>query len=241
MNKMVMMWFLADIGMVGCGANFQDSFESYSVESPWSAGVNGWTLKNSTVGQYVSIVSTNSQFSAGSQALAFYDNEMVLYDVKLINDTIGPLTQNISVSFDFGPSAKNGWPTLFLNDGLSNTGIQLVLYDASTMKMKYHNGSALTDVSSYALQVGKWYHAEISIADLSTSADVFDLRVWESDGAGGSALVINETDISFRGGIDQITTFNFGGNSGINSKGLSLLLDDVLVGPSKKLSLVVFQ
>ncbi|MGE4490547.1 MAG: hypothetical protein AB7E95_13480, partial [Kiritimatiellales bacterium] len=161
-------------------------------------------------------------------------------DVKLLNNTIGPLTQNITVSFDFSPSAQKGNPTLFLNDGANNTGIQLVLYDQATMKMRYYSG-AMNDVSSYALQVGTWYRAEISIADLSSSTDVFDLRVWESDGAGGSTLVINETGISFRSDIAQITTFNLGGNIGSTAKGLSMLLDDVRVGPRKTISLVVLQ
>ncbi|MGE4490647.1 MAG: PEP-CTERM sorting domain-containing protein, partial [Kiritimatiellales bacterium] len=147
--------------------------------------------------------------------------------------------ESMTLTFDFNAvAALSGNPTLILNQG-ATIGVQLLLFDQTAHTMRFNNGTGLADVSTYVLNESLWYRIEITIADMSTGTDTFNIRVWEEDGGSG-ALVINETGLNFRNNVTGINSVDFGGYVGANSSRVRFMLDNVTVAVPEPASVGLF-
>ena len=213
------------------GAVVEDDFESYAVGDS-VAGLNGWTVANATTNQNALVAATNSPFSGGGQALYYNDNDDTasLGNLMLQNTLSENITEGV-FSFDYNLDYA-GWknPTFFIQDETTGQiGVQLVIRDGNIM---YKNGAGSTvTIANSALAYDTWYHIEITVADITGTADTFDLRVVKEDLGSGSTEIVNETGLEFYNDIDTMTRIDIGTWTANGGIGTRFHLDNVQVVP----------
>jgi hypothetical protein len=207
-----------------------DGFESYTVGDT-VYGSNGWTNKNTTATQGGWIAANESAFTSGSASLHYLDADSGgTFDARIQNVLAESLTQG-TFSFDFNVHAGgNRNPSFFIRDSYMGTiGLLLNFMDVNG-KVRYHNGSALVNVSETVLSLDTWYRVELSVNDLSGAEDTFDILVLEEDSGAGTEI-INVSGLSFRANIAGMSNIEFATNAGANQSGADLYLDNVQVIP----------
>lgn len=194
--------------------DWQNSTLGGSVES---SSVD-WLSSGCTVGQSNRIDAVGSFFTSGSnmRSVYMYDTSTVANTShKIYADSIDVLTNASVYSFDFMISGNDREYPVF--ELLSDNSLALTLgfFSNSGTMQNYTvtnvNGSTHAtgyyDASSYVLTTANWYHVEMSLSDLSGSADDYDLKVWEATSGYNASLgdpVINISNLLLRADVDSI-------------------------------------
>ena len=226
--------YMACVGFAVCaaqGAVVEDNFESYAIGSS-VAGLNGWTVDNATANQNALVAATNSPFSGGGKALYYNDNDTTaaLGNLMLKNALSENITEGV-FSFDYNLDYA-GWrnPTFFIQDETTGeVGVQLIIRDNQYM---YKNGAGDTvTIANSELAYDTWYHIEVTVADVTGTADTFDLRIVKEDLGSGPTEIVNETGLEFFNDVDTMTRIDIGTWAANGSSGTRFHLDNVQVVP----------
>ncbi|NOU36800.1 MAG: hypothetical protein HOO88_08525 [Kiritimatiellaceae bacterium] len=213
-----------------------DGFETYTIGSAIPNGSNGWTNLFVTATQGGKVVATNSAFGTGSKVLQFKDTDSNNSgNPSVQNKRTQSVTEDV-ISFDFCLNSYLQNPIFHLKSGAIN-GISLTL--CSTGKyLQYHNGAAFVDLINMTNNLGKWYRVELTVADVTTASDTFNMRILQADGGSGTEIG-SWTNLSFRTGVASLDRVEFGMNSTATSTGGDYYLDNIQVGRQARLALVL--
>lgn len=228
-------FMLATVGMVfGETILFSEDFNSYAVDAPIN-GVNGFSVVGASSSQGTQtnyIGAFSSYFNGGGRSLYVTDNNT---DTSVGNQMIYNSPAAISgaepviFSFEFNVRT-NGLqnPTFSLHQG-STTALTLNFFNVTGKVRNNPNGTGLVDVSPYVLSTSYWYRVEITVSNLSSSTDTYDLKIWEGRDTADGVLVIDVEGLAFRNDVPYVDKFWFGTAANNGTFGTRYNIDNISV------------
>ncbi len=217
---------LAAVGASYGSSIFSEDFESYTAGSGIK-GQNGFRTINRTASQNESVVAIGSPFKGGSNSLFISDKDTTsslgnMLVEKKIELPAGPLV----FFFDFNVTKNKQNPSFAVNEGMEPV-FKLNFFNLSGKVYNLLSATQQVEISPYMLSTGLWYHAEITIGDLS-NADSYALRIMEETSDGGKE-VINVPAIPLRNKGKTFTSFNFGAAGGLGMAGSAFYIDNIQI------------
>ncbi|NOU36289.1 MAG: PEP-CTERM sorting domain-containing protein [Kiritimatiellaceae bacterium] len=219
---------LAAVGVSYGGILYQQDFQSYSNGATGFIGSgNGWTGTGMTSGQTNSIGGVGSLFTANTPSLrSLYVNDNIttnpLNQTLIYSSTNSGATSisnngNVKISFDFNirsngaPGSAGVTPTFDLRAG--NAWVATLNLGGTTNRYFQNFVTNASSISSVSVSTANWYRIEMTIGDLSTATDTYNLKVWQAAPAGGynqaGTLVVDLTNVAMRVNASYFDGFDF--------------------------------
>ncbi|NOU36288.1 MAG: hypothetical protein HOO88_05925 [Kiritimatiellaceae bacterium] len=218
---------LAAVGAAYGAGLYSEDFQSYAGGATGFIGSgNGWTGTGMAGNQSNSIGGVGSFFTTNTtlRSLYVFDssttnplNQTLIYSSTNSGATSISNNGNVKISFDFNirsngaPGSAGVTPTFDLRAG--NAWVATLNLGGTTNRYFQNFVTNASSISSVSVSTANWYRIEMTIGDLSTATDTYNLKVWQAAPAGGynqaGTLVVDLTNVAMRINASYIDGLDF--------------------------------